>query len=100
MWITKKKPVVVEPQECCKTQPVVMQTASSWISVEDQVPEFGVRVLVYAPDRGVISGHRETQDKDGSSWRLGICEYSFGGQYQVSTKKVTHWQPLPSAPRY
>ena len=71
---------------------------SSWISVNDRLPEYGELVLGYTPCDGYMF--------------VGKCyTYKFGNDtdviWQIITamrstrtmkKKVTHWMPLPAAP--
>lgn len=71
---------------------------SSWISVNDRLPEYGELVLGYTPCDGYMF--------------VGKCyTYKFGNEtdtiWQIITamrstrtmkKKVTHWMPLPAAP--
>lgn len=71
---------------------------SSWISVNDRLPEYGELVLGYTPCDGYMF--------------VGKCyTYKFGNEtdtiWQIITamrstrtmkKKVTHWMPLPTAP--
>ena len=61
-----------------------------WISVDDRLPEDGVRVLA-AHDDGVI--------------RIGICRGYFPAVVSKNHTKtfgiaeVTHWMPLPQPPK-
>lgn len=59
-----------------------------WISVKDQMPGDGVRVLVYSKHNWIaigstIKGHKVKRfyDGDGCSWNT-----------------ITHWMPLPAKP--
>lgn len=59
---------------------------SKWISVEDRLPEFGERVLVYIEDSGsyfVAWVNKENR------WHIATGQSILG---------VTHWQPLPASP--
>lgn len=69
-----------------------------WIPVEERLPEEGKRCLLYTPcDRilcvGYYAGKDEWQHRH--KWRLVTAMRST----QTLTKKVTHWMPLPKAPK-
>lgn len=97
-WWTKKVPVTVCPP---KQSPEVVSIESiGWISVTDKVPEYGVRVVV-SSDFGVITGHRTSSDEKGEMWELGMRDTTnpyFTHYHAQSTRRVTHWMPLPPAP--
>ena len=65
-------------------------TVQEWISVDDRLPEDGVRVLA-AHDDGVV--------------RIGICRGYFPAVVSKKHTKtfgiaeVTHWMPLPEPPK-
>ena len=65
-------------------------TVQEWISVDDRLPEDGVRVLA-AYDDGVV--------------RIGICRGYFPAVMSKKYEKafgfaeVTHWMPLPETPK-
>ena len=65
-------------------------TVPQWISVDDRLPEDGVRVLA-AYDDGVV--------------RIGICRGYFPAVMSKKHEKafgfaeVTHWMPLPEMPK-
>ena len=65
-------------------------TVQEWISVDDRLPEDGVRVLA-AHDDGVV--------------RIGICRGCFPAVMSKKHEKafgfaeVTHWMPLPQPPK-
>lgn len=101
-WFQKTKPSVVEPKECCRREVPVAASNPEWISVESQIPEYGVRVLVFSTQHGVATGNRTSQCKEGDEWELGIIERYGYSLYTslVRTKKVTHWRPMPSSPSY
>ena len=56
--------------------------SSSWISVEDRLPEGGKWYVVHT-------------NRDCT--RTGYC-YHKANEWYVNDEKVTHWQPLPDAP--
>ena len=63
---------------------------SEWISVDEQLPDRAVGVLVWgtADYRGLW--HVDIGQWFGDHWRLGLAN--------VNTGQVTHWQPLPPPP--
>ena len=69
-----------------------------WIPVEERLPEEGQRCLLYTPCDGILcvgyyAGKDEWQHRH--KWRLVTAMRST----QTLTKKVTHWMPLPKAPK-
>ena len=69
-----------------------------WIPVEERLPEEGKRCLLYTPCDGILcvgyyAGKDEWQHRH--KWRLVTAMRST----QTLTKKVTHWMPLPKAPK-
>lgn len=69
-----------------------------WIPVEERLPEEGKRCLLYTPCDGILcvgyyAGEDEWQHRH--KWRLVTAMRST----QTLTKKVTHWLPLPKAPK-
>ena len=69
-----------------------------WIPVEERLPEEGKRCLLYTPCDGILcvgyyAGKDERQHRH--KWRLVTAMRST----QTLTKKVTHWMPLPEAPK-
>lgn len=62
-----------------------------WISVKEQLPKYGVRVLTYAPGRYfnvAIHCLRRWDDMYGFEW-LGE------NNSIISKDDITHWMPLP-----
>ena len=71
-----------------------------WISVEERLPEDDVNVLIYA-----------ASEKDGVDSVIAITNYTHSmhgfniegwrspWQYCFWERKVTHWMPLPEAPK-
>lgn len=56
-----------------------------WISVEEQLPEPGTVVLVFAPKY--------------SRWSIRHAEYSINCRWNaVRGEHITHWMPLPEPP--
>ena len=69
-----------------------------WIPVEERLPEEGKRCLLYTPCDGILCvGYYAGKDKwqHRHKWRLVTAMRST----QTLTKKVTHWRPLPEAPK-
>lgn len=65
-----------------------LHATTAWVSVEDEMPQDDVRVLVYSKHNWVaigstIKGHKVKRfyDGDGYSWN-----------------SITHWMPLPVHP--
>lgn len=102
-WDTNSGPPLVQC-ECRKvttsTQVPVAPNTNGWISVETQIPEYNVRVLVHSKKFGVITGHRQSQTNAGNSWELGMRDNNLYSMYYhaQSTGDVTHWRPMPSVP--
>ena len=72
--------------------------AMQWIPVEERLPEEGKRCLLYTPCDGVLCvGYYAGKDnwQHRHKWRLVTAMRST----QTLTKKVTHWRPLPEAPK-
>jgi len=63
------------------------QLSKEWISVEDRLPEKGVKVLIGRDDN---VGHAKF---NGHSWTI------ISSNDVVVPSQVTHWQPLPKAPK-
>jgi len=80
-----------------------LQSESEWISVEDRLPEYGKYVLVVGTNRMQydIKRHHVCEMNDLED---GI-EFKENGQFYWLTEsgrridKVTHWMPLPQAPK-
>ena len=69
-----------------------------WIPVEERLPEEGKRCLLYTPCDGILCvGYYAGKDawQHRHKWRLVTAMRST----QTLTKKVTHWRPLPEAPK-
>jgi Protein of unknown function (DUF551) len=103
-WFPKKTPTVVcpcvHPEPMPSTQVPVASCTNGWISVENQIPEFGIRVLVSSVRYGVISGIRKSHASNGHDWELGMRDTSPYAMYYhpQNTTDVTHWQPMPCGP--
>jgi len=78
-----------------------------WISVKDRLPEEGYNVLVYLND-GRNCGHSIAYWMENNWWgamamneqnpRIRIY-YNDGGESFLESCYVTHWMPLPEAPK-
>lgn len=65
---------------------------NEWISVKQEVPEYGKRVLLYmkAPtwgDKQIHIGCRTHTDQSGDHWNVDYGHY------------ISHWMPLPEPPK-
>lgn len=81
----------LEPQQIKDLASVSAQSKkaeSAWISVEDELPPIGHRVIVFREyEWGEVRVEQGIRDIDGW-WRV----------YGTRTKKVSHWMPLPAPP--
>lgn len=71
---------------------------SEWIPVAERLPAYGERVLVVYGDsnhcwRGVQVAARSHTNKQGEHW------YDDTGHGLRDKVIVTHWRPLPEAPK-
>ena len=71
--------------------------ASSPVSVDDRMPEFGDPVLIYSIDDGWCRGIRD-EYWEGQK-RAGESSTSFKEEYGGPITRATHWQPLPEPPK-
>ena len=69
-------------QECYRKQ--------EWISVEDRLPEEKVNCLVH---------YKHAYCDNDGYWNIGVSFYD-GHEFHIGLEyKVTHWMPLPEAPK-
>ena len=77
-----------------------------WISVEDRLPEFSQRVLVYWRPidheerpfhREIITAARTPYDEDGKH-SFNSNQWWANGKYYDTETFIIHWQPLPEPP--
>ena len=61
---------------------------SNWISVKDRLPEEEAGVLVYPP---VMSCSYNNE--------YGFYRFSTSQDCEVACRGITHWMPLPEAPK-
>ena len=70
-----------------------------WVSVDERLPEAGVKVLFCAELAGVYHvclGHKASDDRDNRLW----FDHAATGRegYPMDVYTVTHWMPLPPLP--
>jgi hypothetical protein len=70
----------------------VPEKPDGWISVKDRLPEFCEDVLVRGECGIIDQGHRiKYHNRDTWIWKA--------GNYSGCAEEVTHWMPLPAAPK-
>lgn len=71
--------------------------SEQWISVKDKLPTLGEEVLAYVPlDGQIFVGHcGKNHWEDRYVWYITTAKKSI----KTMTKKVSHWMPLPCAPK-
>src|ERR1700684_2656056 len=98
-WLKKPTPVTVCPckESCVETVP----SSNGWISTTEQVPEFGVRGMVYCTEHGVLMGRRTSNDEKGQFWTLNLIDHLSYSIYprEASSRTVSHWKPVPAGPQ-
>ena len=63
---------------------------SEWISVDERLPEEKVNCLVH---------YKHTYCDNDGYWAIGVSFYD-GNEFHIGLEyKVTHWMPLPEAPK-
>lgn len=62
---------------------------SEWISVEERLPEYDEKVLIWT-GRTTVRGYRSHTDKQGEHYKLNWPSND--------AANVTHWMPLPEPP--
>jgi len=70
-----------------------MPRAMRWISIEDELPEYGllvILVLTLERSQGLVMGWRASTDSHGEHFRTN------GGN---AVDGITHWMPLPAKPK-
>lgn len=63
---------------------------AEWISMKDELPEKGVKVLLYT---------RYGYQAIGARSRSFYDEYSMVGHPAMRTTEISHWMPLPEPPK-
>lgn len=68
------------------------QGSNSWISVDDELPKPFEKVLVYVktPKKVIIGTDSHNPE---------LLEYGVRHSFVATKHEVTHWQPLPQAPK-
>ena len=83
-----------KPDIFAKTyEPATLTPPNEWVSVDENLPDFDVPVLVYVKDifdnKGIINITKYTITYNLTNNWLG---------YENSSFKITHWMPLPAPP--
>ena len=70
---------------------------SKWISVEDRLPEINKGFIGFVENQEVCCCHRyaNSATDEGPVFYAQIS----GGFLMFSLESITHWQPLPEAPK-
>ena len=63
----------------------------NWIPADEQMPELGVRVLTFAPERYFSVSIHSFHHEGSYDWWIADGD----GNYPVADSIVTHWMPLP-----
>lgn len=79
--------------ECMGIAKQIIDAMNGWISVEDRLPDTGVKVLAYTPNDIGINSYKQP--------RIRIDEtLDCDGRIMFRGLDATHWQPLPSPPSW
>lgn len=70
---------------------------NGWIGVDERLPEDGTRILTLSRNGSVNICERERHGDGFQSWYLWVFSKFTGGYYLE--ENVTHWMPLPAAPK-
>lgn len=77
------------PITICKEEPSI-ELVQEWISVDDMLPGEKVNCIVH---------YKHAYCDNDDYWAIGICFYD-GEKFRIGCAyKVTHWMPLPLAPK-
>lgn len=71
---------------------------SEWISVEERLPRYNDKVLVYRPTMGekiLADTYKGYYNEDTGDWEEGWVNF---GQNLIGMNVITHWMPLPEPP--
>ena len=63
-------------------------TVQQWIPVTERLPKHGEVVLVYTKHKDIFIVQRDS-----------VSGFWLGERFDVPNKIITHWMPLPSAPK-
>ena len=72
---------------------------NQWISVKDRLPESQRMVLCYTPYDGFMFVGYYQEVEPNSYWKSYWNIITAMRSTKKITKKVTHWMPLPEAPK-
>ena len=83
-------------KECYRRQMEIMAdhliangvTVQQWIPVTERLPKHGEVVLVYTKHKDIFIVQRDS-----------VSGFWLGERFDVPNKIITHWMPLPSAPK-
>ena len=73
--------------DVCAIDQSTLEIRPRWVSVEEQLPEENIRVLVLS-NKGCIDIDQITHPKDMNLWSC------------ISRDSVSHWMPLPTPPSH
>ena len=86
------------------TSPAAQEYWNGWVRVEDGLPEFGVKVLVFGESKGMnpqMGGAyivlSQRQDLTGTQLEKAAYRYQDENNFR-NMVYVTHWMPLPQPP--
>ena len=68
------------------------QAAQQWISVKERLPEDISDVLILSKEKESCVGYYRSSDND---WNM----YNPCCSFHMELHGITHWQPLPAAPK-
>jgi hypothetical protein len=73
---------------------------SEWISLQDRLPEFGVKVLVYdfEGDETDYKIGEFSKARTKTGWHFYPETWHYGHDTEPCDCKPTHWMPLPEKP--
>lgn len=77
----------------------LLATVPHWISVEERLPEIGEIVLAYVDELGLIIRAKIVDAKDYRGERRIDWARVDKDPFFLSCYTVTHWMPLPKAPK-
>ena len=72
---------------------------SEWISVDERLPRYNDKVLVYRPTMGekiLADTYKGYYNEDTGDWEEGWVNF---GQNSIGMNVITHWMPLPEPPK-
>jgi len=75
-----------------------LSNTSKWISVEDRLPERGVKVIVYFCNiQTTLIGRRMNDSGGNDVWMVFFADGEKANN-NIYSEDITHWMPLPNAP--